>query len=251
MHAPAPAIPRLAWHTVVLAVALVLPTLATWIYFVLFDGREEALWIYSCSKVLQFALPVLWLAACEQRGVRELFESGWPLSGSRVERRRGLVVGAAFGAVIAAAICGLYFGWLTNTELFARVAERVRIKLSDLGAGSPARFVALALFLAVLHSGLEEYYWRWFVCGQLQRRVVPPVAIAVSSLGFMAHHVIVLGTFFEWAWLPTAFFSLSIAVGGAVWAWLYLHTRSLAGAWISHLLVDTAVMGVGYALAFQ
>jgi uncharacterized protein len=48
-----------------------------------------------------------------------------------------------------------------------------------------------------------------------------------------------------WTWL----FSLSVAVGGAFWAWLYQRTGSLYGPWLSHLLVDAAIFLVGYDLA--
>ena len=41
-----------------------------------------------------------------------------------------------------------------------------------------------------------------------------------------------------------------VATGGAVWAWLYERTGSLWAAWLSHLLVDTAIMAVGYDLVF-
>ena len=64
--------------------------------------------------------------------------------------------------------------------------------MAEFGMGTPARYVALAAFLAVAHSLLEEYYWRWFVYGRLRRYVPMAVAMAVSGLAFMGHHVIVL-----------------------------------------------------------
>ncbi len=68
----------------------------------------------------------------------------------------------------------------------------------------------------------------------------------------MGHHVIVL-----WVYFPGRFaaavvpFSLAIAFGGAVWAWLYHRTGSLLGPWLSHAIVDFAVMAIGYDLAFR
>jgi membrane protease YdiL (CAAX protease family) len=41
--------------------------------------------------------------------------------------------------------------------------------------------------------------------------------------------------------LPT-----SIAVGGAVWAWLYDRSGSLLAPWISHALIDGALFVVGW-----
>jgi membrane protease YdiL (CAAX protease family) len=44
-------------------------------------------------------------------------------------------------------------------------------------------------------------------------------------------------------------FSLAVAVGGAVWAWLYDFSRSLIGPWLSHMLVDIGIFVIGYDLA--
>jgi membrane protease YdiL (CAAX protease family) len=127
----------------------------------------------------------------------------------------------------------------------------LRSKLEQLGMDSPAGYVLLAAFLTVIHSLLEEYYWRWFVFGWLRRQVPLPTAIMVSSLGFMAHHVIILAVFLPGYFLSAVVpFSLCVAGGGAFWAWLYDRTGSLYAPWVSHLLVDAAIMAVGYELLF-
>ena len=46
----------------------------------------------------------------------------------------------------------------------------------------------------------------------------------------------------------TWLFSVCVAVGGAMWAWLYERTGSLLGPWLSHLLVDAAIFAIGYDL---
>ena len=108
--------------------------------------------------------------------------------------------------------------------------------------------LAFALFLSIPHSLLEEYYWRWFVFGQLRRTAPFGVALAVSSLAFMSHHVIVIHQMLQQGWGVTLFFSLCVAAGGAAWAWLYERSRSLYGPWISHLLVDCGIMYLGFDL---
>jgi membrane protease YdiL (CAAX protease family) len=75
-----------------------------------------------------------------------------------------------------------------------------------------------------------------------------PLAIGVSSLGFMAHHVCIVSVFFGW-FSPTSIgLSLAVAAGGAIWAWLYHRTGSLWGPWISHALVDAGIFVIGYDL---
>jgi membrane protease YdiL (CAAX protease family) len=67
----------------------------------------------------------------------------------------------------------------------------------------------------------------------------------------MAHHVVVIGRFFpNDFWSATVPLSLCVAGGGAFCAWLYHRSGSIYAPWISHLLVDVAVLGVGYDMVF-
>jgi membrane protease YdiL (CAAX protease family) len=102
----------------------------------------------------------------------------------------------------------------------------------------------------VLHSWFEEYYWRAFLFAQLERRMRGWRAMALSSLTFAAHHWIVLDSFLagEYRWSATLPLTLLVAAAGAVWAWLYRRRRGLLSPWLSHLLVDAALMAVGYQL---
>jgi membrane protease YdiL (CAAX protease family) len=98
---------------------------------------------------------------------------------------------------------------------------------------------------------LEEYYWRWFVFGWLRRQTPLLVAQLLSSLAFMAHHVVILAVFFPGRfWTAAVPFSLCIAGGGFVWAWIYERSGSIYAPWLSHLLIDAAIMAVGYDLLF-
>jgi membrane protease YdiL (CAAX protease family) len=235
-----------AW---VLGVAMCLPTAASAVYFVGLSAEPVSeplanplmVGAYAASKVLQFSLPVLWLAFADPIALRTFRLSF-----------RGVPAGLAFGVAVALFAFTLYFGWLAASPLFVGVPDRVRIKLAEIGAGTPARFLLMAGFLALVHSLLEEYYWRWFVYGRLRHHLPRILALVLAGVAFMGHHVIVLGVYFP-GWFCTAVlpFSLAIAVGGIVWAWLYERTGSLLGPWVSHFLVDAALLVIGYDLAFR
>jgi membrane protease YdiL (CAAX protease family) len=230
-----------ARDSLALAFAMLLPTAMAWLYFVALasEDRQANLVLvlaFGAGKLLQFSFPAVYVWRFERQRLRPALPG-----------IRGLVAGVGFGLLVAAAALGLYYGWLRHSPLLAGAPEKIYHKLESFGCTTPARFVALAGFIAVGHSLLEEYYWRWFVFGWLRRYLVLPVAIGLSSLAFMAHHVIVLGVYFPGQfWTLAVPFSLGVAVGGAVWAWLYARTGSLYAAWLSHLLIDAAIMVVGY-----
>jgi membrane protease YdiL (CAAX protease family) len=163
----------------------------------------------------------------------------------------GVLDGLAFGAVVSGGMLLAYHFWLKPASVFSAATEPMVAKLTGIGLLTPAAFIALGVFYSLLHSLLEESYWRWFVFARLAENARLWVAIFVSSLGFAAHHVLVIGFYFGWASPTTWLFSAAVAMGGAVWAWLYHRHGSLVGPWLGHLLVDAAIFAVGYDLVFN
>ncbi len=219
--------------------ALVFPSLVTWIYFVTLAGQEST-WqklAAGIGKGIQFGFPLVWVFLI----LREPWQRpAW--------KRDGILAGTLFGVTVAAAMVALYHVGLKPLGWFDAAHEEIRAKVAGMGLDTPLKYLALSLFYPLCHSLLEEYYWRWFVFRRLRRHVALPAAIVISSLGFMAHHVILLATFFGWNSPLAYFFSLCVAIGGAAWAWLYARSGSLLGPWISHLLIDAAIFLIGYSV---
>jgi uncharacterized protein len=224
----------------VLGLAMVLPLLITLIYFVWLSGGDPVLQRVAAiaGKTVQFALPIVWVGLICRERIR------WP-----GPSRRGLAGGFGFGLLVFVAMIVVYQHLLAPLSLLDSATVEIRRRLIELGVDSLARYLTLGVFYSLIHSLLEEYYWRWFVFGRLRRHVSLGLAITISSVAFAAHHVVVLGTYFGWLSPWTWLFSLSVAVGGAFWAWLYQRSGSLYGPWLSHLLVDAAIFLVGYDLA--
>ena len=229
----------LSARTEIAAIAFVLsfPTILTWVYFILLAESAPAVQqtVYSIGKVIQFGFPIAWIwLICRERPSRPRF------------RTDGLLIGGLFGAVIITAEIAAYILVLKPMGAFDSAGELIRQRVIAAGIDSPLKYAGLALFYCAGHSLLEEYYWRWFVFARLRKLTTLPLAIAISSVGFMAHHVVLLSHYFGGISFLSCFFSLGVAVGGAVWAWLYARSRSLCGPWLSHCLVDVGIFLVGY-----
>lgn len=236
-------IPRGA-EVAVLAFACVLPTIVTLAYFVLANGLESGVQqlVFGGAKIVQFGLPVFWVVwVCRER----LFPLPLSFPGKHTP---GLSLGLVTGVLISCAIAGLYF-LLLGTDLLSEATTAIQQRIASIGIGSPWRFAAVGVFYALVHSLLEEYYWRWFVFARLRRLMPLAMAIGLSSVAFALHHVIVLWAYFSHVPLVALGLSACVAVGGAIWAWLYDRTGSLYGPWLSHLCVDAAIFGVGYHIA--
>lgn len=223
----------------ILALALTLPSVGTALYFYVFATASWAPTLYSASKILQFALPLI------------AFASAWqlPVFRLRTSRIRASLLGLLFGGILAAFAIPLWLLFFDDSALAYQAAQGIRPKLSVFGVRNPEGFALLAIFLSFIHSFLEEYYYRWFLYRALRVRLSQPISILISSLGFMAHHVLVVHAYLGPDYLlATVVLSFAVAVGGAFWAWIYERTGTLLAPWLGHVLADLLIMGIGYDL---
>jgi membrane protease YdiL (CAAX protease family) len=231
-----------------LVFAMTFPALMAWLYFIVLAGPSRnganlgLVLAFAAGKVVQFSFPVLYQWAAEGRRLR-----------LQRPHFNGMAQGLGFGLAVAGAIGLLYHFALQDFLVQAGAPAKIRAKVVEFGLDTPAGFMLLAAFIAVLHSLLEEYYWRWFVFGRLRQLVPVSVAVLVANLAFMAHHVIVLSVYLPGPgqfWKAVLPLSMGVAAGGAVWSWLYHHSGSIYSPWVSHLVIDAALMAVGYDLLF-
>jgi membrane protease YdiL (CAAX protease family) len=228
-----------------LAFAMTFPTFMAWIYFVVLAGGGEGvnpavMAAFAVGKTVQFGFPLVYVALTARDQLRPRPPTG-----------QGLLLGFAFGVVVGAGMFGLYAVLRTYTNLLADTPSMVAGELREFQVDSAARYLPFALAFCLGHSLMEEYYWRWFVFGWLKRWTPLWVAIAVSSLAFMGHHIIILNKYFPGRfWTAALPFSLCVAVGGAVWAWLYHRTQSLYAAWVSHAVIDAAIFAIGFQMVW-
>jgi len=221
----------------ILVFALVFPFLLTLNYFVILAGAPQTVQqaAYSIGKIIQFVLPILWIAlVCKERFL------------IRPIRRSSLLEGTLFGVAVFVMMLAAYLFWLRLPGNVlapdSPACQAISDKMSGIGLGNTTMFIVIGVFYSIIHSGLEEYYWRWFVFRKLSCSAI------IASLGFTLHHVILLGTYFGYAspycWLA----SLGVFIGGWYWCWLYRRTDSIWGAWIGHGIVDAAIFTVGFLI---
>jgi membrane protease YdiL (CAAX protease family) len=213
-------------------------------YFVILDHPEGELnpairLAFGVGKAIQFLFPIGYVWWFERERI-----------GFAPPTWRGMALGIGFALVVALGMFGLYFAWVKDIPAVSTdTPVRIHEKVKQFGADSLLGFLQLALAISFVHSLAEEYYWRWFVFGWMRRHMPMALAIVLSSIGFMLHHVVILGVYFPGHfWMLALPFSICVAVGGGFWAWLYARSGSLYAPWISHCLIDSAIMVVGYVM---
>ncbi len=208
------------------------PSLGVLAAMVLFPGPVGKA-IFTAAKVWLLVFPAAWYLLVEQ---------GTPSWSP--PRKGGLGVGLASGALLAAII-------VLGARLFG-VHEMdlgpLRTEVQAMGLQSVLPYLAGAAGWTFVNSLMEEYVYRWFVLRQLEALMKGPAAIIASAAVFTAHHIIAVSQYL--APLLTLLASAGVFAGGLVWSWLYLRYRSIWPCWLSHVLADVAVFGIGGWLLF-
>lgn len=229
---------------IALAFASLFPLFMAYLYFVVLNDPADAsnpivMFAYGAGKFIQFIFPALYVAWFEFHQIR----FAWPTW-------RGIPLAAGFGLIVGVLMFVLYFTVLRDVPALSETApEMIFHRLKQFRRDTPIGYLQMAIFICLIHSLWEEYYWRWFVYGWMRKHLPVATAIGLSSVGFMAHHVVILGVYFpDNFWTLAMPFSLGVAVGGGMWAWIYERSGSLYAPWLSHALIDAAIMGLGYVM---
>jgi membrane protease YdiL (CAAX protease family) len=225
-----------------LAFASFFPLVMTTIYFVVLHNPDGGvnpilMTVFGVGKFLQFIFPLAYVWWFEREQIKLMAPT-----------RHGVPLGLAFGLFVGLSMFGLYYFFVRHIPAVAEDSPKmIWERLVQFQATTPLAYLALALYISVPHALAEEYYWRWFVFGWMRRYVSSWTAIVLSSLAFMLHHVVIIAVYFPGQfWTLAAPFSLCVAVGGGMWAWIYERTGTLYAPWLSHALIDAAILGVGY-----
>ena len=222
-----------AW--VVMAIALLSPSIFSLAYFVWFKDASFAQPMYGAAKVFLLVWPLFATLLIFRRRIR--------LNLRPIKRHlRALPLGLLLGLPIA----GVMAIWMATPLSGVIDAAAVAVRAKVVSLGFLEMFIPFAVYVTLVHSLIEEYYWRWFVYGNLRDLLPRPAAHAVAAVGFSLHHIVVTAQFFPLPW--ALFFAACVGIGGLIWSLLYQRQGTLAGAWASHAVVNAALMILGHHL---
>jgi membrane protease YdiL (CAAX protease family) len=218
------------WH-IWLAVLLVAPapTVGAFWAFVIEPGPTGQA-VFAACKAWLYLLPIplwwFWLRFGARTRPRLTADDWrWPIGA-------GLLIG---GAILAA-----YHLLLKESASLERVRELAAVN----GINTVGGYLAIAAYITLINALLEEYVFRWFIQGQLRRQLAAPAAVLLSAAIFTAHHIVILSAQFDPAF--AALGSAGVFAGGLLWGWCFEKSGSIWPAYVSHAIVDAALMLVGW-----
>ncbi len=196
---------------------------------------QPGYWIKSAVKLgLFLLLPLLSAALGARDALRRLPRL------FRLERRvmlRAIILGLGVTAVIF----GGYFALRNVFDLSAITGA-----LGDAVGVRGDNFLWVALYISLINSLLEEFFFRGFLFLGLLDGVSRTIAYAVSAGLFAIYHAAMM---IGWGSLGLlALFMLALFVGGVIFNRLNEHSRSIWPSWLVHLCANLAINTIGFIL---
>lgn len=203
-------------------------------------GQEISLgyWDRAFIKALSFGCCAgLYPLLC-----RKPFSPGAPLEGEpmteifRRPDRTSLNISAALALGV---FLFLTVGYMLLAPWLDLSAIPEKLRLSGITAET---FPAVALFITVCNSFLEEFFFRGFAFLTLRRQAGEGFACVFSGLAFAAYHVSIMDGWFHPIWF--ALFLAGLAVGGMLFNFLDRKGGIWCG-WLVHAAANLAINLIG------
>ena len=156
-------------------------------------------------------------------------------------RKKGLFKAFLLGLGVYGVILGGYFGAREFFD-FSRIAD----SLTD-GMGITAEnFIYVSLYISLMNSFLEEFFFRGFGFITLKKSIPRWLAYIISSTLFAVYHVGMLVGMVHVGLLSLML--LGLIVGGCIFNYLNEANDTIYPSWIVHMFANFAINTVGFIL---
>lgn len=189
----------------------------------------------SAYKLLQLLVPVLWRRRySDKRGLIALWPIDEPLPPASTWAVAVVAALALSGTAIIA--LSLLAGGLGLDPAALREQIDARFGMT------PARAIAVVLYLFTINAALEELHFRVWLDREISARVGDAVGICVSAATFAAMHLLIFAATPGFGPTQLAMVLLALFVAGATWSLIARRPGGIHAAWLSHGLTDAILL---------
>ncbi len=125
---------------------------------------------------------------------------------------------------------------------FSRVAEAI----TGSSGVDKKGFVWVALYISLVNSLLEEFFFRGIGFLILSRFTARRIAYLFSSIAFSLYHVAIMSSWFSFYLFLLLLVSLFVA--GLLFNWLNEKSRTIYPSWLVHMCANFAINTIGFIL---
>ncbi len=108
-------------------------------------------------------------------------------------------------------------------------------------------FIYIALYVCLINSFLEEWFFRGFMYNELKKYSVK-TAYIISSIAFSVYHVAIMdGMFNIYLFI---LIMISLFIGGLIFCYLNQKNNNIYSSWCTHAFANFAMNTIGFILFF-
>lgn len=176
-----------------------------------------------------------------------LFYFGWNKKERPLLKRlfcingKTMVQAVLLGLLVYGVIVGGYFCTKSFVD-FSQVTGTLQEKHGITGEN----FIFVSLYISLVNSFLEEFFFRGFAFLSLKPYIGRKMAYVFSPALFAFYHGGMLAGMFSW-WIYLALLT-GLFVGGCIFNYLNEKSESLYPSWITHMFANFAINTVGFIL---
>lgn len=188
--------------------------------------------VKSGIKAFLFLMvPLLFLLSSGKKPIADFFKM----------KRGGWKNSCILAAIVFLGILGAYYLFRDAFD-FSSIAPSLQNQLGI----NRTNFVFVAVYISIVNSLLEEYFFRGFAFLALKKNAGTKVAYAFSATAFALYHVAIMNGWFS---LPLmVLLILSLFVAGIVFNFIDEKEGSILPSWLVHISANFAINAVGFIL---
>lgn len=155
-------------------------------------------------------------------------------------KKKGFLPALLLGGGIYGVIVGAYFAVAPIFD-FSAIAGSLT---ADMGVTGD-NFLFVSLYISLINSFLEEFFFRGFVFTNL-KHAGRPLAYAVSAAFFSLYHVAMMVSWFS----PLLFFLVmaGLVLGGVIFNYMNEKADTIYCSWLVHMFANFAINTIGFML---
>lgn len=124
--------------------------------------------------------------------------------------------------------------------------QGVKASLETSAGVTAQNFISVGLFIIIINSFIEEYFFRGFLFLQLVKLGHRRYAYGYSAFFFALYHVLIIGGWFNPILMILALLALFII--GLVFNYIDEKSGTIANSWLAHACADSAIIIIGLRL---
>jgi membrane protease YdiL (CAAX protease family) len=191
----------------------------------------------SLYKVFQLLAPVAWR---KQQG-RSWLAALWPIDEPLPSAKTWAAAVAVAAALAGSAIVAIQF-------LAVRLGIDPAALRADLDAKfslTPARAIAIVVYLFSINAALEELHFRAWLDREIARRWGEVAGVVVSACAFSAMHLFIFAGGISARPISLGLLAGALFIAGVSWSLIARRPGGIHAAWLSHGLTDASLLTWG------